>query len=245
MNKNSLIRSTAGFGTLLAGSLLLASSPAIMAQDTAAAWQTSIIKPQVRSGSNASRAPLPSARPLEYRLIRQASSEATVVLAANHIGGSSNESDSVAPLPSSNYYATAPAAQPATVAEINVSPVGTMRGAPLSNDATATVALDANQMGLALRSESFITRDSLLVEIENRLDASERALGRMNTATARDLRDDLKAKGKAVRKSLKTARKATSQEWDAARMQLAVDYAAYADQAARADMTAHMPQTQR
>jgi hypothetical protein len=83
------------------------------------------------------------------------------------------------------------------------------------------------------------------MDVEQRLAASESAVaaarnsmsqmsatGRQSFNTAAD---EVKAKAKDLRKSLKEARKASATEWDSARAQLAADFDAYAASLARMD----------
>lgn len=192
---------------------------------------TVIPRPRVSDGSNASRAPFPAERRFDD------------VKAPD---GAAVDQD----LPP-NTPATEPTeAPPVTVAILQSE--APAADATLSMTGRPTVgvsaSLEANRIAAAIRAQPDTAREQLFTDIDTRLAASATALRgfrdstREMSAANRDqfeaAADDLKAKEKALKKSLNVARKADAQNWQAARAQLAADYEAYAAAAARLDALA-------
>ncbi len=113
---------------------------------------------------------------------------------------------------------------------------------------SASTSLDAARVDPVVRSAMFENRSSVIDDIEARVDRTERAIRDLNrsesqmSASGRDqfiaLRDEVKSRQKAVEQSIRSAERATAAEWENARLQLASDYAAYADAVARLDAAA-------
>lgn len=143
--------------------------------------------------------------------------------------------------------AVAPAAAPApvVVAQVPAEPVLTPTGR--STVAVAST-LDAAGYSPVIRASMYEARAQTVADIENRLTASEAALASVSASSSAmnedarksfdTARDDVKAKEKALRKSIKAANKAEATEWENARAQLAADYDAYAAAVASLDATA-------
>lgn len=130
-----------------------------------------------------------------------------------------------------------------------VPPVGDPVLTPTGRSQGAwTAPVDPAKLGADIRATSLSSRDHVIADLESRLSATETALSglegpsREMTAEGRKhfkaLSDDVKDRARALRKSAQAARKASEQEWDSARAQLAADYEAYAAALARADAAA-------
>lgn len=155
---------------------------------------------------------------------------------------------STAPAVDTSAVAVAPApAAPAAVvvAQAPVEPVLTPTGR--STVAVAST-LDAAGYSPTIRASMYESRAQTVADIENRLTASESALASVKASSSAmnadgrqsfdAAHDDVKAKEKALRKSIKAANKADATEWENARAQLAADYDAYAASVASLDATA-------
>lgn len=190
-----------------------------------------VIMPAIPDGSNASRAPLPSARPFQYNRYVTPDGKTSVITVVHKGAAALSRSYAVVP-PAGTGYARV--VETSTAAEVNSiaaaagaaapSPVGTVRGAPLVEGSSATAALDAATMVSAIEAESIASRDSLLDEIARRVNASARSLsasGRTPSSLHATARASLDA-------SVLAARNASSDTWPAARSDLARAYAAYA-----------------
>lgn len=192
---------------------------------------TVIPRPRVSDGSNASRAPFPAER--RFDDVKAPDGEAV-------------DKD----LPP-NTEATKPEeAPPVTVAILQSDRPAAEATLSMTGRPTVGVAasLEANRIGAAIRAQPEASREQLFTDIDTRLTTSTGALrgfrdstSEMNATNRQQFEaaaDDLKAKEKALKKSLKAARKADAQNWETARAQLAADYEAYAAAAARLDAMA-------
>lgn len=152
---------------------------------------------------------------------------------------------STQPAVDASAVAVAPAPAPVVIAQTPAEPVLTPTGR--STVAVAST-LDATTYSPTIRASMFEARAQTVADIENRLTASESALASVKATTSAmnaDARksfdaahDDVKAKEKALRKSIKAANKADASEWENARAQLAADYEAYAAAVASLDASA-------
>ena len=114
--------------------------------------------------------------------------------------------------------------------------------------ASVSAALDSATFAPTIRSTAIATRDQVISDVETRIAATETAMNAMGKTASemsaeghkqfKAASDDVKEKAKALRKSAQAARKATEQDWDAARAQLAADYEAYASALASIDASA-------
>lgn len=134
---------------------------------------------------------------------------------------------------------------PVVIAQTPAEPVLTPTGR--STVAVAST-LDAAMYSPTIRASTYEARAQTVADIENRLTASESALASVKASASSmndDARksfdtahDDVKAKEKALRKSIEAANKADASEWENARAQLAADYDAYAAAVASLDASA-------
>ena len=221
-----------------AGMLALVASPVTFAEThNRASAPVIITPPAVPDGSNFSRAPFPAARP------------------QNDVTPPNGEAfdQSMPPnTPSTNPDPIAPPAPTVAVLQPRVAPGLMPTGRPSTG---AAYALDATHLEPTIRSSSFESRDNLVDNIRVRMRESDTAMrefrrtesemsteGRTQFQTAAD---DVKVKEKALQKSLRSAERASSANWDAAREQLAADYDAYAAALARVDTLAGIAPAQR
>lgn len=236
-------------------SLTLGAAAGFAAEAFAQSGKPVVITPPRHDGSSWSAAPFPAARPFDdakgpdgYAIDRlPPNTEATNIeppLPAPRVA--ILQSTPAAVDVSAVAVAPAPAAPAAVViAQTPTEPVLTPTGR--STVAVAST-LDAATYSPAIRASMFEARAQTVADIENRLTASESALASVKASSSAmnaDARksfevahDDVKAKEKALRKSIKAANKADSAEWDNARAQLASDYDAYAAAVASLDATA-------
>jgi hypothetical protein len=192
---------------------------------------TVIPRAAINDGSNASRAPFPQHRPFDD--VKAPDGNAIDPESAP------NSPATEPPVPPAPTVAVFQPTQPSSEATL------AMTGRPTVGVATS---LDATRVTASIRSQNETAREHLFTDIETRLNSSDNALREFRrstsemSATNRDqfqsAADDLKEKEKALKKSLKAARKASAQEWDSARAQLAADYEAYATAATRIDALA-------
>jgi hypothetical protein len=141
--------------------------------------------------------------------------------------------------------ATTPAPAPAAVIT-STEPSPTLTPTGRSTVAVAT-PLEVTTFAPTIRSATMANRDQMLSDIESRVKASEQALSSMHSTMSQmsedgrkafnSASDEVKAKAKALRATLKKARNASEQEWDSLRTQLASDYEAYATSVGRVDVS--------
>lgn len=123
---------------------------------------------------------------------------------------------------------------------------GRIRGNSVSTAATGAVDANLTTSGTGqIRQMGVETREAVLSAVNARLDANERAVDRMERSARRlegDVRtransalEDVRAKEKNLRNSLKEVRKASSAELTQARERLAADYEAYSQSIATAE----------
>lgn len=189
-----------------------------------------ISPPAVNNGSNWSRAPFPAQRQFD-------DTKGPDGKAIDETGPNSTVANIEPPPP------------PARVAILQSAPApfGAEPGLLPTGRTTVVVAapLDATTFAPSIRTMSFASRDQMLTDIEARVKSSEKAIASLHNTTSQmgtagrqqftTAADDVKAKAKALRKSIKDARKATDAQWDAARAQVASDYEAYAAAVAQID----------
>ncbi|MES2697660.1 MAG: hypothetical protein V4773_29620 [Verrucomicrobiota bacterium] len=205
-----------------------------------------ITPPAVQDGSNWSRAPFPAQR--QFDDVKPADGQAIDTLGAN-----SEATKIEPPLAAPRVAIFQPAATPANTATmIAAAPVTVSTEPVLTPTGRSTVALastvDAATYAPTIRVASYEARGQTIADIENRLNASETALASVRSTSASmnadgrkafaSADDEVKAKAKALRKSIKAANKTSASEWDNARAQLAADYDAYALALANVDATA-------
>jgi hypothetical protein len=198
---------------------------------------TIITYPAVPNGSNASRAPFPAARHNDDVTPPNG-------MAFDQAVPPNTPSTTPEPFP-------LPAAAVA-IAQPRVAPGLEPTGRPATG---AAVALDATRIEPTIRSATFENRDEVISDLDSRVRSSRTAMAEfrrteseMSTegrAQFQSAADDVRAKEKALEKSLKAARHASAAEWDTARAQLAADYDAYAAALARVDATAGIAPAQR
>lgn len=190
-----------------------------------------ISPPAVNNGSNWSRAPFPAQRQFD-------DTKGPDGKAIDETGPNSPVAKIEPPAPPVRVAILQPSPAPAFGVEPGLLPTG-------RTTIVVAAPLDATTFAPSIRSMTFASRDQMLNDIEARVKSSEKAIAslhgttnQMGTAGRQQFNtaaDDVKAKAKALRKSLKDARKATDAQWDAARAQLAADYEAYAAAVAQID----------
>lgn len=192
-----------------------------------------ITHPAVQDGSNWSRAPFPAAR--QFNDVKGPDGQAIDALPPN--------------TPSSNPEPTPP---PARVAILQRTPAPAVVGDPgllPTGRTTITVssAVDAQTFAPTIRSAALASREQVIADIEARMKTSDTALDRVRRSAkemSADGRrqfstadDNVKARERELKKSLKAARKANDADWMAAREKLAADYEAYGAALGQVDMT--------
>lgn len=218
---------------LLAGACL-AGAIVATAQDNV----TVIPRPQVNDGSNASRAPFPTDR--TFSDVTPPDGEAI-----DESLPPNTEATEPAPPPPPT-VAIFQSEQPAPDSGLGASePTLAMTGRPTTG---VSASLEATRIAAAIRSQPETGREQLFTDVESRLKSGASSLQALRNSTRNvgaaareqfdDAADDLRDKEKALRKSLKAARKAKADNWESAREQLAADYEAYAAAAARVDSAA-------
>ncbi len=183
--------------------------------------------PAIPDGSNASRAPFPAKRPLDD---------------VKPMDGQSIDPD----VPPNTPATDIPAPPPPRVAvlqrpastEPTLLPTGRV-------NTTAAAAADGARIVPGLRVMAFESRDTMLAEVDARVDATgaqinaNRDIMRDLSAEPRERFKDaatvVEERERALRHSIKEARKADAAGWEAARAQLANDYDAFAAAAANFD----------
>jgi hypothetical protein len=216
--------------SLAIGSLAIAVSSTASAQSSAGK-PIVISPPAVKDGSNWSRAPFPAQR--QFDDTKPADGKAI-----DETGPNSPVAN-IEPLP--------PAAR---VAVLQPTPAPTITGDPglLPTGRTTVVVatpLEVTTFGPSIRSMTIDSRNQMFTDIETRVKNSEHAMASLRSTTSQmsaegrqqftAASDEVKEKAKALRKSLKDARRATDAQWDSTRAQLAADYEAYAAAVARVD----------
>jgi hypothetical protein len=201
------------FASLLAGALALGGiCPAFAENKTRA--PVVIQRPLVNDGSIASRTPFLSERPFND---------------AKPADGQAIDPD----LPP-NTPSTSVPKPPTTVAvgrrsEPALTPTG---------PTTLAVATDAVRVSPGIRQLSYESRDAMLDELSTRIDNTIKAMNadrdiqRDMTAVTRDQFKDaieqVELKERALRKSIKDARKADASQWESARAEIAANYDMFA-----------------
>jgi hypothetical protein len=210
-----------------------------------------ITPPAVKDGSNFSRAPFPSARTFD-------DTKAPDAQAIDQVGPNSPAGNIEPPRPAAAVAVAQPAAAPAPVA-VAVAPapaaaptVVTVANPSLQPTGRMTTAvatsLDSTTFVPTVRSADLTTRDQVLADIQTRVTNSEKALGSYHSSMSQmsadgrrqftAAEDAAKEKAKALKRSIKAAKKADNASWDTARAQLAADYEAYASAVAQIDAAA-------
>jgi hypothetical protein len=193
-----------------------------------------ITPPAVQNGSNWSRAPFPAER--RFDDVKPADGQAIDNLPPN-----TPATNIEPPVPEARVAVLQGPSTPAptAVADATLLPTGRV--------AVAT-SFDAATVTPTIRTATVANRNQVIADIESRITASESAVGSMrNTASQMGTEarrqfnaasDDVKEKAKALRKSLAAAKKATDQEWESAKAQLASDFEAYGAALGRIDSAA-------
>ena len=190
-----------------------------------------ISPPAVQDGSSWSRAPFPAQR--QFDDTKPADGKAI-----DETGPNSPVANIEPPPPAARVAILQPTPAPSIGADPGLLPTGR------TTVAVAT-PLEVTTFGPSIRSMTFSSRDQVLADIDARVKNSEKAMSSLRSTTSQmsaDGRtqfnaatDEVKAKAKALRKTLKDARNATDAQWDSIRAQLAADYEAYASAVARID----------
>jgi hypothetical protein len=189
-----------------------------------------ITPPAVHDGSNSSRAPFIAARPFDD---------------AKRPNGEAIDLTVPPNTPSTNPDPVAP--PPPAVAMFR--PRGEPGLMPTGRPTTgAAAALDAPHELPVIRSDTAMTRDQLLDDLEVRIrnaqtamNAYHQTLSEMSATGQEQFKTsaaDVHAREKALMKSIRRAHDAKGDNWDAAREQVAVDYEAYANSLAQIDAAA-------
>jgi len=181
----------------------------------------------VPNGSNWSRAPFPAARPQND------------VTPAN---GEAFDEDVPPNTPSTTPAPLAPSAPVVAIMQPRTEP-GLMPTGRAGIAASAS--LDNRQVQPMIRNASFDSRDQLVDTVRVRVGQADDAVtqfrhseNEMSTSGRSQfdaLKSDVKAAHKQLERSIRNAANASSDNWDAARAQLATDYDAYAAAVSRMD----------
>ena len=193
-----------------------------------------VTPPAVNDGSNASRAPFLAARPADDA--KRPDGESVDKNVPPNTPATDTEPNV---LPDARVAILQPARPAAIVGDPGLLPTGRV---------AVTTSLESTTVVPAIRAGMHEGRDTLVADIETRVNAGDAAVSAMRR-TERDMSaegraafkavdDEVKARAKALWKSIRAAKTATAAEWDAARAQLAADYEAYATAMARIDATA-------
>lgn len=196
-----------------------------------------ITPPAVKDGSNASRAPFPAARPADD--IKAPDGQPIDANVPPNTTATNTEPN-VLPEPRVAIFQSGRPPGGIT-ADPGVLPTGR------TNMSVAT-SLDSVTVVPSIRAGAYDGRDHVFTDVEARMKASDTAVSSIRS-TSRNMSDSgrtqfnaadaqVKESEKALKKSLKAARKANASEWDAARAQLAADYEAYASALASVDAAA-------
>ena len=132
----------------------------------------------------------------------------------------------------------------------NASATGQTRGLAIGQTVSqeATVALDTAAMVRTIREAAFAARDTVTAEVGAKLDASTKAVARLQVhvqETGKKSREEftkalveVRAHEKALRTSLKATTKAAGEStWGEVQSALAKEYGAYAEAVAKAEAT--------
>lgn len=192
-----------------------------------------ISAPAVQNGSNASRAPFIANRPFDDA--QRPNGQPIDLNVPPNTPATDPEPDPL-PMPRVAILQRTPA--PAMTADPGLLPTG-------RTTVSVTTSVDSATVLPAVRASMFESRAQTIADIESRLNTADKALASVRASSSqmsgagRDqfkaAEDDVKAREKALRKSLRAARNASSAEWEGARNQLASDYEAYATALARID----------
>jgi hypothetical protein len=210
---------------VLVGALALGSISTVRAANSTRA-PIVLTPPAIQDGSNASRAPFPAKRQMDD--VKPA------------------DGQSIDPDVPPNTPATDIPAPPPPVVAVLQRPAGEPALTPTGRvTTTAAAAADVVRVAPGLRAMAFDSRDTLLADLSTRIDTTiaqvnaNRDIMRDLTAGPRDQFKDAAAaveeRERALRHSIKLARKADAAGWEAARAQVAADYDAFAAAAANFD----------
>jgi hypothetical protein len=190
-----------------------------------------ISPPAIKDGSSWSRAPFPAQRQFD-------DTKAPDGKAIDETGPNSPVANIEPPPPAARVAIMQPATAPAITGDPGLLPTG-------RTTVVVATPLEVTTFGPSIRSMTMSSRDQMLADIETRVKTSDKAIATLHSTTSQmsadgrtqftSATDEVKAKAKALKKSLKDARNATDAQWDAARAQLAADYEAYAAAVARID----------
>lgn len=190
-----------------------------------------ISPPAIKDGSNWSRAPFPAQR--QFDDVNPPNGKAI-----DETGPNSPVAKIEPPPPEARVAILQPTPAPEIFGEPGLLPTG-------RTTVIIATPLEVTTFAPSIRTMTFASRDQMLADIEARVKNSERAVNSLRgttnqmSATGRQqftaASDEVKQKARALRKTLKDARKASDAQWDSIRMQLAADYEAYAAAVARID----------
>lgn len=193
-----------------------------------------VTPPTINDGSNASRAPFIAARPTDDAKRPDGQS-----IDKNVPPNTPATDPEPNVLPDARVAILQPARPAAIIGDPGLLPTGRV---------AVTTSLESTTVVPSIRAGMHEGRDTLMADIETRVNAGDAAVSAMRR-TERDMSaegraafkaadDEVKARAKALWKSIRAAKNASAAEWDAARAQLAADYEAYATAMARIDATA-------
>lgn len=217
----------------LLATIVLPSLPPLLAQDAPVSRKPIVITaPAVQSGSNSARAPFIASRPFDD---------------ARKPDGQAIDRNVPPNTPASDREPNALPEPRLAILQRTPAPFATDPGLLPTGRTTVSVAttIDTASVAPTIRAGTFEAREQVAADIESRLKNADTALASVRNSSAqmsaagrtqfKAAEDDVKDREKALRKSLRAARKASAAEWDAARTQLAADYEAYASAVARVD----------
>lgn len=168
--------------------------------------------PAFPDGSNWSRAPFPAQRPHDD--VKGPDGQAIDNLPPN------TPSTNIEPEIPAPRVAIFQPVQPTATVDATLLPTGRV---------SVAMSMDATNVAQQIRAGTAASREQVLNDIEARLSASERTLTTMSSSS--DLNAEVKARARALRKSIDHARS----DWSKHQSQLAADYEAYAAALARVD----------
>ncbi len=219
------------FATFATGGLSIASAQSSSSRDLVV-----ITPPAVRDGSNGSRAPFPASRPFDD--VKAPDGHAIDVNVPPNTPATGLEPNA---LPPPAVAVIQPAPTTTTIVEPGVAPTG-------RTSTSVAMPLAATQTATALNSADFRNRELILADVDARLNASDNALRtvrasatQMSAASSTQFRtvdEDVTRAERALRESLRAARAASEQQWDAARARLSSDFQTYAAALTRLDAAA-------
>lgn len=217
------------------GAAALALAPSVVSAGTTKRASDPVVipRPAIPDGSNYSRAPFPAARLQDD------------VTPPN---GEAVDLDLPPNTPSTNIEPTPP---PAVVAILTPQPGADADPGSLPTGRSVTAAamsLDAANVDPMIRNAQYETREQLADNLRARLRQAEGAIAefrRSQSTMSAEGRSQFKTlssaandREKALERSVRSALKASSAEWEQARAQLASDYQAYATAVAQIDAAA-------